>query len=94
MRFCLEPGCPELVDAGRCPTHERAHTAPRRARKATLYGAAYRRAKKAWAELVDTSGTTCARCDAVIAPGEAWDLGHQPDGTLHPEHPLCNRGDH
>lgn len=34
----------------------------------------------------------CPRCGEPIERGATFDLGHQDDGTLRPEHPRCNRG--
>ena len=34
----------------------------------------------------------CPRCGEPIELGDEWDMGHQGDGTLRPEHARCNRG--
>ena len=56
--------------------------------------------RAAWAPRVAAGGLACPRCGLLIAPGQAWDLGHQTarsaggsdDPTnLAPEHTRCNR---
>jgi hypothetical protein len=58
------------------------------------YGAAHKRARKAWEPVVAAGGVCCARCSQPIVPGDAWDLGHV-DGDKSryagPEHSACNR---
>ena len=62
-------------------------------RKALLYTAGHRRLRNAWHPLVQTGGVQCTKCGQYIAPGEPWDLGHNPNLVSQPEHPNCNRAD-
>jgi hypothetical protein len=40
------------------------------------YGPAHRKLRERWAPLVERGDVVCARCQFVILPGQAWDLGH------------------
>lgn len=62
----------------------------RRQHKAIRYNAAYRRCREMWSRGLEVFQVNCPRCGEPIT-GE-WDLDHQPDGSLHPAHPACNRG--
>ena len=93
-RQCLT--CGVLSNATRCPTCARGErrriemNPNRQARKALLYNASYRMARRAWeAAFAMGHEIRCARCGEPIR--EPWDLGHQPDGNLLPEHSECNR---
>src|SRR3954468_6084174 len=58
------------------------------------YGRPHARERARWAKEVDAGGVRCRRCSGWIAPGSAWDLGHDdlnPNGPKHPEHRACNR---
>lgn len=46
LKICLEPGCFELSDHGRCPAHRRAIEQRRGSASARAYGSAYRRQRK------------------------------------------------
>lgn len=87
MRRCLD--CHQLTTGTRC-------TPCRNAKKRRLYGPTHTDERTAWAPAV-AKGTihcawrNCTHPDTRILPGEPWDLGHQPDGTRHPEHADCNR---
>ena len=62
----------------------------RLARKRLLYDAEYRRTRKLYVDAQLAGMTlTCPRCGQII-PGD-FDLGHQDDGSLKPEHADCNR---
>jgi hypothetical protein len=85
IKRCL--GCGELGrwdSTGRCAMCGRVHKAK--------YHALYRAARKRWARIIAERTVTvlCPRCMEPITG--AFDLGHQANGTLHPEHPRCNRG--
>ena len=89
-RECL--GFRRLIPTGsRCSGCASAHevASGRRARKAVRCGAAYRRARAAWAQLVAAGGVVCARCGLPIVG--RFDLDHLPSGDLHPSHESCNR---
>lgn len=66
-------------------------------------GHEHQQLRKRWAPKVATGTVCCWRClangkpelEALIAPDEEWDLGHDDrDRTVYrgPEHRLCNRG--
>lgn len=92
MRVCSQPGCPELVDAGRCAEHRREYERERGSREERGYGVDHQRqrylllrAQRRGLQLV------CARCEKPIY-GEDWHLGHTDDRATWsgPEHGLCN----
>lgn len=61
---------------------------------AQRYGAKHKRTRAWWAPKVERGEVTCWRCTKVIAPGQAWDLGHADDNPrvhMGPEHARCNR---
>jgi hypothetical protein len=58
------------------------------------YGTQHQTLRKEWAPLVEQGGVTCWRCGNLIAPGQAWDLGHDDhDRATYrgPEHRGPNR---
>ena len=68
------------------------------------YGTAHQRERAKWERRVATGTVTCWRCiergiphdQALITPGEPWDLGHNDDDRNRyngPEHRRCNRGE-
>ncbi len=79
-RRCLD--CSTPTAGTRCP-------ACHRHRERTMYGAAHRRDRAAWAVLVAAGGVACWRCGERIVG--AFDLGHRPGLPSAPEHPRCNR---
>ena len=83
LRFCAEPGCPEKVANGRCPTHQRtARTLARRFQHgATAYNSA------AW---VRTSRAFRATHPFCANPGKATDCTLLTDVT---DHIVPHRGD-
>ena len=96
-RLCLS--CGVLTDGTRCEScrlalqrAQDAHPA-KRARKRALYGnAQYKTARAFWAlAIANGAGPTCPRCGRSIGTDTGFDLGHQTDGGLQPEHPRCNR---
>ena len=97
-RVCAEPGCPELVDSGRCPTCASKHEARRGRRQVRGYDAAYDRERKRWAPKVAACTVHC-HADVCLMPsgrlillGQDWDLGHDGDRNIRgPEHARCNR---
>ncbi len=62
QRPCAEPGCPYLVDAGRCPEHRKQHQRQwddrRGSSSARGYGAQWQRARAAWLH----GSPLCAEC--------------------------------
>ena len=59
------------------------------------YGPKHRAERKRVDLVVQQGVAYCMRCDELIEPGTAWDLGHNDDRTLWtgPEHASCNRAD-
>jgi hypothetical protein len=63
-------------------------------RKLRGYGSRHKALRKRWEPKVAAGVVGCARCGKPIAPGSAWDLGHDDhDRTKYngPEHRACNR---
>jgi hypothetical protein len=91
LRPCLD--CGRLSPRTRCAVHTRARDLARGTRIERGYGQEHRAERARWAESVALGGVACARCGALILPGEAWDLGHSDDRTrwTGPEHARCNR---
>lgn len=82
LRPCLDCGAPSA--GARCPTHTRAQR--------EKYGPEHRAQRVAWVPSVAAGTVCCWRCEELISPAEAWDLGHRPDGMRAPEHAgRCNR---
>ena len=88
-RHCAEPGCPELVESGRCPRHARSQFTrnhrgvPRQARG---HGAEYQRARR---ELL-ADHPRCHWCGAPATTADyaaPWSRG----GTLASLVPACGR---
>lgn len=71
---------------GRCPSCKRRHKA--KYRKAEYV------AERAHLKALVAVGAIvlCVRCGLAITSVDDLDTGHQDDGTLGPEHRLCNRG--
>lgn len=92
LRVCGEPGCPHLVERGRCDEHDRARD-PRSTRNhrgvspsRRGHGAAYQRARAAL--LAD--GPACHWCGAPATTADyarPWSRG----GTLADLVPACRR---
>lgn len=97
-RVCAHPGCPALVDSGKCDQHKRADDRARGTRQQRGYNAEHDRLRAGWKPKVDRGSVHChARVCLMpmrlIVPGTPWDLGHTDDRTAWtgPEHQLCNR---
>ena len=59
------------------------------------YGVRHRQTRQMLAPFVASGSARCVRCQGVIEPGQAWDLGHDDRHSwAHsgPEHAVCNRG--
>lgn len=95
LRICAEPGCPRLVNTGRCADHRREREQARGSRQDRGYDAGHDRLRREWAPKVATGNVRCARCGELIRRGQAWDLGHDDhDRSKYngPEHAgPCNR---
>lgn len=94
MRVCSEPGCPELVENGRCTAHRRSHEQRRGTRQSRGYDRRYELTRTRWARTVAAGEATCWSCLKRISPLEPWDLGHCDNdrATIHgPQHTPCNR---
>lgn len=93
MRVCPEPGCPVLVDKGRCPDHRRAAEQARGSKADRGYGPEHQHIRDALLDRQAKGETLmCARCGKPITWDEPWHLGHTEDRTTWtgPEHALCN----
>ena len=94
-RPCSTPGCPELVQRGKCSTCTAAVDAARGTPEQRGYDKAHRSRRRQAAPQVATGTVRCWRCGELIAPGEEWDLGHDDEDrsvTRGPEHRgRCNR---
>jgi hypothetical protein len=58
------------------------------------YGQRHRELRRRFAPLVASGSVCCWRCGELIAPWQAWDLGHDDDDRRRyqgPEHASCNR---
>lgn len=64
-------------------------------RMTATYGAAHKRARARWRNLVLTGQATCSLCGQPLEPHLPWDLDHLPgtDQYRGPSHPSCNRAD-
>jgi hypothetical protein len=93
MRVCSVPGCPEPVEAGKCPTHRRAHEQARGSRQQRGYDSNHDRLRAEWAPKVKTGRVICWRCRQLITADEPWQLGHDDEDRRiwrGPEHRFCN----
>jgi len=102
--LCNGCGCeiPVRSKRGRCDScrkaYEREKSRARRAKYGTTsqrgYGRRHRQLRAAMEKQVATGLVKCARCGEPIAPGSAWDLGHDDNDRRRytgPEHRYCNR---
>ena len=90
-RVCLEPGCPTITDAPRCPVHTRARDKARGTRQARGYDAAHDAERSKWQRIIDAGeNVPCARCGQHIAG--PWHLDHNNErtGYLGPSCADCN----
>lgn len=91
---CLD--CPTITEPGhsRCPPHERTRDKARGTRQQRGYDAAHDAERERWAPYVEAGIVVCDKCNTLIQPGSAWDLGHNDRRTAWtgPEHAHCNRG--
>lgn len=92
LKVCAEPGCPELTDSTRCPTHAKVKEQQRGTRQERGYDRAHELLRKTWVPKVAQGGVLCARCHQRISPLEDWHLDHTDDrtGYLGPSHVACN----
>ena len=95
MKRCPHTRCPNLTPrhARYCPEHAQAYEHRRGTTTQRGYGHAHQQARAQAAHRVNTLTATCHRCNLIILPTEAWDLGHSDDRTtwIGPEHARCNR---
>ena len=91
---CKTFGCGSIARAGgRCPACASTFEAGHSSTTERGYGSAHQAARGRAVPAVETGTARCWRCGEPIAAGEAWDLGHDEEGTLRgPEHrSRCNR---
>jgi len=90
-RVCTEPGCPTLVDAGRCAEHRRERDRQRGTRQERGYAAAHDRLRASYQRrMAKGERFTCWRCPTPtpIDPA-AWHLGHCDDDRRLYHGPEC-----
>lgn len=88
-RVCAEPGCPELTNTTRCPTHTRQRDRARGTKAERGYGADFQRQRRTWQHRIDNGErVTCWRCGAVLV-GRAWHLGHDDNNRNIIRGPEC-----
>ena len=89
--------CPAIITNcnTRCPEHQAERDRARGTTTQRGYGSAHRAERERWAAILARQAVPCARCGAMIAKGEPFDLGHTEDRTAWsgPEHVTCNRSD-
>lgn len=98
LRVCPAPGCPELVDKGRCPTHARQADRARGSRQQRGYDREHELIRdKLLRDFVP--GTPCPVCGKPMLAGQKLDAGHSTDLRIDRsakadrlEHAGCNRG--
>lgn len=79
---------------GRCPDCARRHWRGRGTTSQRGYGPDHRALREQYRPLVEAGDVRCWRCGELIAPGDAWDLGHDDrDRSVYrgPEHRAHNR---
>lgn len=93
MRVCSEPGCGELVEAGKCVAHRREYDKARGTREERGYGTEHRATRAAL--LPEAYGTPCSLCGRYMFPHHKLDLDHTADrkGYRGIVHAHCNRSD-
>ena len=98
-RNCAEPGCPELVQSGRCVRHRRARDRARGSRQERGYDAAYDRVHRAYQRRMDAGETfVCWRCAELGRPHDVdprpghWHLGHDDTDRSVLRGPECPAG--
>jgi 5-methylcytosine-specific restriction endonuclease McrA len=72
---CLEPGCPNLVERGRCDWHRRQFERPRKVSGATGARGSTRSWRKLRLEIAAEQAERCASCDTALLEG--WQLHHR-----------------
>lgn len=95
MQVCSVPGCPELSDRGKCPTHRRAAEAKRGSAAERGYDAAWQKRSKAFL----ASHPVCVLCGGKAEVSDHWPKTRRqlvaegvrdPDADQHLR-PLCTR---
>lgn len=81
MKVCLEPGCPTLTKASRCPIHARAKDRARGTRQARGYDKHHDRLRAEYQRRMDAGEQfICWRCAEQGKPHHVdpadWHLGH------------------
>ena len=71
MRICAEPGCPAVVQSGRCPAHRRYSPTTQRS------AAERKRRSKAVAEWVSANGWICPGWDRPPHPSHDLTAAHR-----------------
>ncbi|MCW2496413.1 MAG: hypothetical protein JWQ77_2337 [Jatrophihabitans sp.] len=95
MKVCSQPGCGELVKAGKCDTHRREYDKRRGTTTERGYGAEHRATRDAL--LPSAYGTACRYCGNRMWPHEHLALDHTEDrssyrGIVHADYRDCPKG--
>lgn len=89
MRVCPEPGCPELVDKGRCKDHRRQREQQRGTRQQRGYDATHDTLRAEFQRRMDAGHRfNCWRCTKPIDPTH-WHLGHDDHNRTVYRGPEC-----
>lgn len=93
MKVCTKPGCPELVDAGRCAEHAREADKERGTRQQRGYGTKHDAYKRV--NLASAYGQPCHLCGERMWPHQQLVPDHTEDRTSYRgmAHAICNNRD-
>lgn len=94
-RVCPEPGCPALVDSGRCAQHRRTKDAARGRRQERGYDAEYDALRRAYERrMAEGERFDCWRCRELGTPHvvdpDDWHLGHDNQDRSIIHGPQCS----
>lgn len=94
LKVCVEPGCPTLTKATRCPLHTRAHDAARGRRQARGYDRTYDTTRRSYqAQMNAGEAFACWRCAEIGRPHlvdpRRWHLGHDNEDRRIVRGPQC-----
>ena len=76
LRVCLQPGCPELVPSGRCPTHAKAVQQRYKRHVTSTPGVNYGRRWRKLREVVWAESPFCVDC-GLLVPLSSAQLDHR-----------------
>lgn len=82
VKVCSEPGCPVLVESGRCKVHRQVVEARRGTRQQRGYDARHDRTRRRL--LPAAVGQLCPLCGLVMLPDQGLDLDHSTPLVVDP----------